>query len=81
MNFVARADVISAKAFIMGIVTLCPVNIPTDPMFMVHLALAIILVAYMPFSKLLHAGGIFFSPTRSQVDDCREKRHVNPWAV
>jgi len=29
-----------------------------------------------PFSKLLHAPGVFFSPGRNQVDNAREKRHV-----
>jgi hypothetical protein len=34
-----------------------------------------------PYSKLLHAPGLFFSPTRNQVDNPREKRHVAPWAA
>ena len=29
-----------------------------------------------PFSKLLHAPGVFFSPTRNQADNPREKRHL-----
>ena len=29
-----------------------------------------------PFSKLLHAPGVFFSPTRNQVDNAREQRHL-----
>jgi hypothetical protein len=33
-----------------------------------------------PFSKLLHAPGLFFSPTRNQADNPREKRHIAPWA-
>ncbi|MCP4458809.1 MAG: nitrate reductase, partial [Cytophagales bacterium] len=27
-----------------------------------------------------HAPGMFFSPSRNQVDDAREKRHLAPWA-
>jgi len=34
-----------------------------------------------PISKLLHAPGIFFSPTRNQTDDSRERRHIAPWAT
>jgi hypothetical protein len=36
---------------------------------------------YFPFSKLLHAGGIFFSPSRNQPYQVqkRDKRYVNPW--
>jgi hypothetical protein len=34
-----------------------------------------------PFSKLLHAPGVFFSPTRNQTDNPRSVRHVAPWAA
>jgi hypothetical protein len=34
-----------------------------------------------PISKLLHAPGLFFSPTRYQVDNPREARHVASWAA
>jgi len=35
---------------------------------------------YFPFSKLLHAGGVFFSPSRHQPFQVqvRGKRYVNP---
>ena len=39
------------------------------------------LMAVFPFSKLLHAPGLFFSPTRNQADDSRERRHIAPWAA
>jgi nitrate reductase gamma subunit len=47
----------------------------------VHLALVAVLMLIFPFSKLLHAPGVFFSPTRNQVDDPRERRHLAPWAA
>jgi hypothetical protein len=34
---------------------------------------------YFPFSKLMHMGGVFLSPTRNMTTNTREKRHVNPW--
>jgi hypothetical protein len=34
-----------------------------------------------PISKLLHAPGVFFSPTRNQVDNPREKRWVAGWSA
>lgn len=80
MKFLVRADVTAIKNFMMGIVTFSPAPMPVDVMFMIHLLLVMALMVYFPFSKLMHMGGIFFSPTRAQADDCREVRHVNPWA-
>jgi hypothetical protein len=34
-----------------------------------------------PISKLLHAPGIFFSPSRNQADNPREHRHIANWAA
>ena len=39
------------------------------------------LLIVFPFSKLLHAPAVFFSPTRNQADDARERRHLAPWAA
>ena len=80
MKFFFRTDVEAVKEFTMGLVTFHPANIPADPMFIIHLLLVMTLLVYFPFSKLMHLGGVFFSPTRTQADDCRETRHVNPWA-
>lgn len=52
-----------------------------DVLFLSHLLMVAVLLVIFPFSKLMHAGGIFFSPTRYQVDNPREKKHVNPWAT
>ena len=46
-----------------------------------HLFLVAVLMIVFPLSKLLHAPGVFFSPTRNQVDNPREKRHIAPWAA
>jgi nitrate reductase gamma subunit len=48
-------------------------------LFYVHLFLVCVLAMYFPFSKLMHMGGIFLSPTRNLPNNSREKRHVNPW--
>lgn len=80
MKFLVRTDVASVKAFMMGIITFNPVGMPEDITFITHLTLVIVLLVYFPFSKLMHSGGIFFSPTRTQIDNSREVRHVNPWA-
>jgi nitrate reductase gamma subunit len=45
-----------------------------------HLFLVCSLFAYFPFSKLVHLGGIFLSPTRNLANNNRMVRHVNPWS-
>ena len=47
--------------------------------FFMHLFLVSVLFAYFPFSKLMHMGGIFLSPTRNLANNNRMRRHVNPW--
>jgi nitrate reductase gamma subunit len=47
--------------------------------FFVHLFFVCGLFAYFPFSKLMHMGGVFLSPTRNLANTNRVKRHINPW--
>ncbi|MEJ2388133.1 MAG: nitrate reductase [Chromatiaceae bacterium] len=54
--------------------------LPADLVLMLHLLLVIGLMLIFPFSKLLHGPGLFFSPTRNQVDNPREQRHIADWA-
>jgi nitrate reductase gamma subunit len=81
MTYVAHTDIVALKAFALGIVRLDWQPLPADRALYIHLGLVALLLAIFPFSKLLHAPGIFFSPTRNQVDDPRERRHLAPWAA
>ncbi|MGD8640668.1 MAG: respiratory nitrate reductase subunit gamma [Gammaproteobacteria bacterium] len=76
-----NTDVISVKAFIMGLIFFDLQPIPGSLLFLIHLALVAVLMIIFPVSKLLHAPGVFFSPTRNQVDDVREHRHVAGWSA
>jgi nitrate reductase gamma subunit len=80
MRYVLRVDIAAAKELTMGLVTFRP-TIPegVGTVFYVHLFFVSILLAYFPFSKLMHLGGIFLSPTRNLTTDTRAKRHINPW--
>ncbi len=80
MRYVAKVDITAAKQLTMGLVTLHPV-VPEgiSPIFYVHLLLVCTLLAYFPFSKLMHMGGVFLSPTRNMLANTRAYRHVNPW--
>jgi len=80
MKYVSRIDIVQAKAFALGIIYFDWQTLPADFMFVIHLLLVSALLIIFPFSKLLHAPGVFFSPTRNQVDDARDKRHLSPWA-
>ena len=81
MKYVAHTDILSLKAFVLGLMYFDPQPIPADPVLLVHLSLVLVLMLIFPFSKLLHAPGVFFSPGRNQVDNPREKRHLAPWAA
>lgn len=81
MRYLTKIDVISAKELTMGLVTLQPV-IPEagiGSIFYVHIFFVSVLLAYFPFSKLMHLGGIFLSPTRNMTGNSRAVRHINPW--
>jgi nitrate reductase gamma subunit len=75
-----RVDVAAVKELAMGLAGL-RLRVPEGigPMFYTHLFLVSVLFAYFPFSKLMHMGGIFLSPTRNMPNDNRMRRHVNPW--
>jgi nitrate reductase gamma subunit len=81
MATVAHTDIIAVKAFFLGLMRFDPQPLPGDPALLVHLTLVAALMIVFPFSKLLHAPGVFFSPTRNQTDDPREHRHLSEWAA
>jgi len=76
MKYVSPTDIVALKAFMLGLMVFDWQPLPADPVLLVHLALVAALMAVFPASKLLHAPGVFFSPTRNQADDSRERRHV-----
>ena len=80
MRYLFKTDMISVKQLTMGLVQFNPV-LPEgiSSLFYVHVFLVSILFAYFPFSKLMHAPGVFLSPTRNLANNNRFVRHVNPW--
>ena len=81
MKFVAHTDIVGVKAFFLGLLYFDWQPLPDDGLLYAHLALVVLLMLVFPFSKLLHAPGIFFSPSRNQADNPREHRHLAPWAA
>jgi len=81
MRFVTHTDIVQLKAWAMGLTVFDWQPLPMDGPLLIHLASVAILMILLPFSKLLHIPGVFFAPTRNQVDNPREARHVSAWAL
>jgi len=77
IKYAAPTDIVAIKAFVLGLIYFDWQPLPDDLLLSTHLALVVLLMIIFPFSKLLHAPGLFFSPTRNQVDNPREKRHTS----
>ncbi|MBT3989264.1 MAG: nitrate reductase [Rhodospirillaceae bacterium] len=77
MKYGAHTDIVAVKAFMLGLMYFDWQPLPADPPVLIHLGLVALLMIVFPFSKLLHAPGVFFSPTRNQVDNPRESRYVS----
>jgi len=81
MRFAVHTDIVAVKTFMLGLLRLDWQALPADPALLAHLALVALLMIIFPVSKLLHAPGLFFSPTRNQADNPREARHISAWAA
>jgi nitrate reductase gamma subunit len=80
MRYLLKVDIVSAKQMVMGLVTFHPVLPPgIGVLFYMHFFLVCCFFAYFPFSKLVHLGGVFLSPTRNMANNNRMVRHINPW--
>jgi [DsrC]-trisulfide reductase subunit M len=80
MRYFIKTDIVGVKELTMGLVTFqwtLPEGV--GPIFYVHIFFVCILLAYFPWSKLMHMGGIFLSPTRNMPGNSRAWRHINPW--
>ncbi len=80
MRYIAKVDVMAIKDVVMGLTTFT-FKVPkgVDTSFYVHVFLVSTLLAYFPFSKLMHLAGVFLSPTRNLPNDTRMHHHENPW--
>ncbi|WP_025769951.1 respiratory nitrate reductase subunit gamma [Thioalkalivibrio sp. HK1] len=79
MRLFLPTDIVELKIFTLGLVRFDWQTIPVDAILLLHIVSALALMAIFPFSKLLHVPGLFFSPTRNQADDPRERRHLPRW--
>jgi nitrate reductase gamma subunit len=80
MRHLEKVDIVNVKAAIAGWASfslVAPGGV--GALYFIHVFLVSVLFVYFPFSKLLHAPGVFLSPTRNLANNNRAKRHVNPW--
>jgi len=73
-----RTYLVEVKAYGLSLIHFQPVVPPSHWLFSLHFLLVLVLLIYFPFSKLMHSGGLFWSPTRNQRARF-ETRFVNPW--
>jgi nitrate reductase gamma subunit len=80
MRYFTKVDIVSVKELAIGLFSFQPI-VPEGigVMFYLHFFLVCVLIAYFPFSKLMHMAGVFLSPTRNLANNNRMKRHINPW--
>ncbi len=85
MRYVGRTDLVALRTYSLGLAAFpvgaaaWPVMPDAGPWFVVHLLSVSFLLAIMPFTKMMHAAGVWLSPTRNQPNDTRRRRYVNPW--
>jgi nitrate reductase gamma subunit len=81
LRYFFKTDVTSIKTFMTGMFSFRPETPPqAGVLFYIHLTLVSSLLIYIPFSKVVHSIGIFFSPTRNLINNSRVKRYINPWS-
>ncbi len=81
IKYLSHTDIVDIKAYMLGLMYFDWQPLPADGFVLLHFSLVITLMVVFPISKLLHAPGMFFAPTRTQVDDAREVRHTAGWTA
>jgi nitrate reductase gamma subunit len=80
MRYFTKVDLTAVKTLAVGLLSLRPAAPEgIGVTFYIHLFMVSSLIAYFPFSKLMHLGGVFLSPTRNLANNNRRVRHVNVW--
>ena len=80
MRLIYKADLVAVKEWMMKLLSLDPTRPQGISLFFyVHLFLVCVLIAYFPFSKLMHMAGTFLSPTKNLKNTSRMEKHINPW--
>lgn len=57
IRFISTINLFELRRYFSSLVTFTPSNLPTDPFFLIHYSLVLILMIYFPFGKLIHTIG------------------------
>jgi nitrate reductase gamma subunit len=80
LRYVARVDLVGVRGYALGLTAFAPGRLPAPGVCLAtHLLSVSFLLAVLPFTKMIHAAGVWLSPTRNRANDSRRRRHVNPW--
>jgi nitrate reductase gamma subunit len=80
LRYAVRSDVVDVRHFTLSLAAWAPAPLSAPSLWLIaHLAAVACLLAILPFTKMVHAFGIWLSPTRNQPNNSRRRRHVNPW--
>ena len=81
IKYLSHTDIVAVKAYMLGLMVFDLQPLPADFFVLIHFGLIITLMVIFPISKLLHVPGLFFMPSRNQVDNAREVRHTAGWTA
>jgi [DsrC]-trisulfide reductase subunit M len=76
MRFMGGLQMSQAREFVSGLLAFHPGQPPASAIFGIHFLLVCALLIYIPFSKLMHLGGLVFNPTLNQKNNPRERRYA-----
>jgi nitrate reductase gamma subunit len=80
LRVISKVDLVQVKEWVMGMLSFHPIPPKgVNLLFYIHLFFVSLLIAYFPFSKLMHMPGILLSPTKNLRNTSRSDRHLNPW--
>jgi nitrate reductase gamma subunit len=80
LRYVGRVDLVAVRTYALSLAAFAPAPPPVlNAWLVVHVLAASFLLAMLPFTKMMHAAGVWLSPARNQANDSRRRRHVNPW--
>ena len=66
LRYEFHTDLASVRLFMLGLLSIKPPALPQSPLFLIHFLGAVVLVAIVPYSKLLHTMANLFSPSHNQ---------------